>query len=465
MVKLLGRSKCNVASGNLMTTVSTIFVGTTLLMIAINANSNTNFHHHHAVTAFQQGFPSTTTIPTRPSSPLPSSKSVTYFTQIATRPGYQSISSSNSDFLPSSWSSPTPHRPPLRTTVQTQLFASKKDQRQQQQHSQSPDASGDIDRVNYGMILTNIANQVLIGSTIWIGGQGYQVLTSNANFDVGAVILAIVGFLPLYGLSSFIESSEWYGVSGLNLSTNMAVLRMFGSTPKPIQAVVLSAAMAVLTGIVEETTFRGQSLTFFANNVGDGSILTGAVLSTLLFAFLHTNPTSFFKGGDETADNIVLFTFQCLTGTIFCLLYLLTGNLAVPIITHALYDFYTFVKVHFVDVAGQMEYAKEQSIMPKYNNIAAAKKWSNERGADFIKGVQQSFYLMDTNRDGVLSRKELRVALFSYGINLSQVQSQEVLQRADTDRQGDIDLDEFLAFVGPTGSARKAVRNTLFGPL
>ena len=459
MVKFLGRLKGNATSGNCKLTevMSTILVATVSWMIAINVNNN---FHNHAVTAFQQqqGI-SKTTVPNMPL-PLLSIKSA----ESLARSGYHSISATvrNGDFALSSWSSPAHHRRPLHTAVQrtTQLSA-----KQSPDEGQNDNGNNSIDRVNYGMILTNIANQVLIGSTIWAGGQGYQVLTSGANFDVGAVILAVIGFLPLYGLSTFIESSEWYGVSGLNLSTNMAVLRLFGPTPKPIQVVGFSAAMAILTGIVEETTFRGQALTFFANNLGDGSILTGAVLSTLLFAFLHTNPTSFFKGGDETADNIVLFIFQCLTGTVFCLLYLLTGNLAVPIITHALYDFYTFVKVHFVDVAGQMEYAKEQSMMPKYKNMAAAKKWSNERGSDFIKGVQQSFYLMDTNRDGVLSRKELRVALFSYGINLSELQSQQVLQQADTNRQGDIDLDEFLAFVGPTGSARKAVRNTLFGPL
>lgn len=77
--------------------------------------------------------------------------------------------------------------------------------------------------------------------------------------------------------------------------------------------------------------------------------------------------------------------------------------------------------------------------------------------------AKQSFYLMDTNRDGELSRKELRIALYAYGINLSKVQSERVEEAADINESGLIDFDEYLEFIGPTGSKSKAIRNTLFG--
>ena len=192
--------------------------------------------------------------------------------------------------------------------------------------------------------------------------------------------------------------------------------------------------------------------------------MTGAVLSTLLFAVLHTNPLSFFKGGEAFLDNFVLLILQIINGAIFAFLYLSTGNLAVPIITHALYDLYTFYKTHLVDVAGQMEYAEEEILMPICSSNTVENKWVTERGEDWLKGAKQSFYLMDTNRDGVLSRKELRVALYSYGLNLSQVESEQVEQAADVDESGLIDFDEYLEFIGPTGSRYKAVRNSLLGP-
>ena len=103
--------------------------------------------------------------------------------------------------------------------------------------------------------------------------------------------------------------------------------------------------------------------------------------------------------------------------------------------------------------------------MPICSSSNVERKWIKERGEDWLREAKQSFYLMDTNRDGELSRKELRVALFHYGINLSMVQSQRVEQAADTDESGLINFKEYLDYIGPTGSRYKAVRNTLLGPI
>jgi membrane protease YdiL (CAAX protease family) len=319
---------------------------------------------------------------------------------------------------------------------------------------------------NVGLIVQNLLNQALLGSTIWFQGPQYQALTSKAEFVPAGIGLGVMGLLPLLLISFQIEKSDSYLFSGLNLSTNMAVLRLFGAKPQPVLAGIASLAMAGLTGVVEETTFRGQILPFFTDKIGNGDELIGLVLTSSLFAFLHTNPQAFLKGGEAFLDNFVLFCLQFVNGSIFALLYLSTGNLAVPIVAHALYDFYTFYKTHLVDVAGQMEYAAREAMMPNIKNKSLERKWMMERGEDFVMGVKQSFYLMDTNRDGVLSPKELRIALFSYGINLSQGQTQKVAATADLDADSSIDLDEFLVFVGPTkGSTAKAVRYTLFGPI
>lgn len=327
------------------------------------------------------------------------------------------------------------------------------------------DGEGMPPSINIPLILQNLASQALIGSTIFAGGAGYRVLSEQAHFDTAALASGIIGVIPLITLSRFIETSESPFVSGLNLSTNMAVLRMFGSTPKPVSVFLVSIFMSFLTGVVEETTFRGQSLPAFANAYGNGDILVGAFLSTLLFAVLHTNPAGFFKGREAFVDNFALLNLQLVNGGTFAALYLITGNLAVSIITHALYDFYTFYKTHLVDVAGQMTYAKEKSLMPICSSKTVENKWIMERGEDWLLKAKQSFYLADTNRDGGLSRKELRIALYPYGINLSKVESQIVKQVADIDVSGSIDFDEYLEYIGPTGSRSKAVRNTLLGPI
>jgi Ca2+-binding EF-hand superfamily protein len=72
---------------------------------------------------------------------------------------------------------------------------------------------------------------------------------------------------------------------------------------------------------------------------------------------------------------------------------------------------------------------------------------------------------MDTNRDGVISRKELRVALNSYGMNRSKMESEAITRDANLDMSGEIDLEEFLEYIGPSGSPEKAAKNSLLGPI
>jgi membrane protease YdiL (CAAX protease family) len=155
---------------------------------------------------------------------------------------------------------------------------------------------------NVGLIVQNLLNQALLGSTIWFQGPQYQVLTSKAEFGPVVIVLGVLGLLPLLLISFQIEKSDSYLVSGLNLSTNMAVLRLFGAKPQPVLAGIASAAMAGLTGVVEETTFRGQILPFLADKIGNGDATVGLILSSLLFAFLHTNPQAFLKGREAEPE-------------------------------------------------------------------------------------------------------------------------------------------------------------------
>eukprot|EP00585_Thalassiosira_rotula_P010156 CAMPEP_0196139290 /NCGR_PEP_ID=MMETSP0910-20130528/6616_1 /TAXON_ID=49265 /ORGANISM="Thalassiosira rotula, Strain GSO102" /LENGTH=402 /DNA_ID=CAMNT_0041399997 /DNA_START=51 /DNA_END=1259 /DNA_ORIENTATION=+ len=324
-------------------------------------------------------------------------------------------------------------------------------------------SSSSSSSINLSLIVQNLANQVLIGLTIWTGGSGYDTLVEHAHLDANAVLLGVAGTVPMLALSRAIETSESPFVSGLNLSTNMAVLNLFGPKARPVLVAGVTAVLASVTGVVEETVFRGQSLPAFTNQLGDGDILTGALFSTLLFAVLHTNPLGFFKSPEAFVDNSTLLVLQIINGATFCFLYIATNNLAVPIITHALYDFYTFYKTHLVDVAGQMEYAKREALMPRCSSSGIEKKWTDKRGEEWLAEAKQSFYLMDTDMDGTLSRKELRIAMYSYGVYLSEAQSEEVKRAADTDSSGSIDFDEYLEYIGPGGSRYKAVRYTLFG--
>ena len=326
--------------------------------------------------------------------------------------------------------------------------------------------SPSLPSVNLRMIGQSLLNQAIIGSTIWTGGVGLETLMRYATVNPVAIGLGVAGLLPLLAFSRYVETSESPIVAGLNLSTEMAVLRLFGSTPQPIVTLGMSAILGGITGLVEETVFRGQLLPAAAawavgTPVTPEGVILGAFLSTLVFAALHTNPTGFFKGGDAFKDNAVLFGFQMVTGSIFAALYLTTHNLAVPIVAHALYDTYTFYASH-LQVTRQMEYAKTEATMPSAR-YEVEQKWIKKRGEDFVQEARQSFYLMDTNQDGELSRKELRIALFSYGIDLTKLESVKLLQIADYDESGAIDFGEFLEFIGPSGNPRKAIKNAILG--
>lgn len=343
--------------------------------------------------------------------------------------------------------------------------------------SSSDEATVAGSEINWNVLGQSALNQALLGATIWTGGPQYQTLVSHLDVTASSsscstlgltVLLGVAGFIPLVVVSRAIETSDSYWVSGLNLSTNQAVLRFFGSTTKPIRALLISVALSSLTAVAEETTFRGQLIPALQNSEwGHGNVWVGATLSTLVFAILHTNPTGFFKGKESFVDNSVLLALQTFNGGIFALLYLGAGeNLAVPILAHALYDTYTFYKTHMVDVAGQMDYARSQSNKNNNNNSSPTEtRWITQKGPDFVQQAKQAFYLMDTNKDGVVSPRELRISLYSYGINLSPQQLESLTAKADADGSGAVDLDEYLDFLGPTGSTTKAVRYTLFGPI
>ena len=69
--------------------------------------------------------------------------------------------------------------------------------------------------------------------------------------------------------------------------------------------------------------------------------------------------------------------------------------------------------------------------------------------------------MADTNRDGVLSREELRIALYSYGIRLSKDESEIVTSVADTDKSGAKMLSEGKVLIGVVPQKAEEVLTTL----
>lgn len=309
-----------------------------------------------------------------------------------------------------------------------------------------------------------VGNQLLIGIPIWSGGFGAQALANDLHFDnLLAAVLGLSGGLALVALGSFIEKSDASIFTDLNVATKLTVLRLFGTKPRPIVAFMIGVALCALTGVVEETIFRGSILPSIAQWAVDNSLAKslqdgvpfGLLGSTLLFGLGHISPVLSF-------DTLVLFCLQLATGFSFGFLFVLTGNLASPIIAHFLYDLYTLYETH-LSVTDQIAYA-ESADMPVG---ASESKWRSLKGDEFVDLARQAYFLTDTNRDGQISPSELRMAFFSMGLKVDEEQTKSAFERADLDGSGEIDFDEYLDFLanseGEATEVAKRIKLSLLG--
>mmetsp|Transcript_148492 Transcript_148492/g.262181 ORF Transcript_148492/g.262181 Transcript_148492/m.262181 type:complete len:426 (-) Transcript_148492:82-1359(-) len=315
---------------------------------------------------------------------------------------------------------------------------------------QSGAEKGDAPFVNTRLFRQFVRNQLLLGYPIWTDGFGARLLAEQVHVDRPELwLLGVIGSLPIVAVGRAIETSDKAVFTDLNLSTKMVVMRLFGSKAQPVLALVVSIFLCALTGVVEEIIFRGGVLAAiagwavdngFAANLREGEPL-GVILSSLLFALGHIN----LAGGLSalvTLDTLTLFGLQFVTGLSFALLYVITGELTVPIIAHFLYDLYTLYETHLV-LTDQIAYSEK--VNPKQS--VNAFKWGVLKGEKFVEEARRAFFLMDTNRDEVLSTSELRMGLFSMGLKLNEQKFQSLFESADTDGSNDIDFDEFLEFV------------------
>jgi len=91
--------------------------------------------------------------------------------------------------------------------------------------------------------------------------------------------------------------------------------------------------------------------------------------------------------------------------------------------------------------------------------------------ADQMKRIRASFNAFDDDNSGYIDRSEMRAALLHYGIDVSEELSERVLSRydqygeagpveeAEPDPDGQLDMDEFAAFVKDTESGFIVVAN------
>ncbi len=164
-----------------------------------------------------------------------------------------------------------------------------------------------------------------------------QSLLKNLHWNFPAVRWGVVAVLPLLALLLACEHASWRPLRQVRRVLDELVAPMFSKCRWSELA-----AIALLAGVGEEMLFRGVLQAATANWTGDflphsptaaaiGDWLA-IVAVAIVFGLLHA----------VSAGYAVLAT---LMGIYLGWLFLATGNLAVPIVTHGVYDFVALVYI------------------------------------------------------------------------------------------------------------------------
>jgi len=166
---------------------------------------------------------------------------------------------------------------------------------------------------------------------VLLGWMFSQSPLETLQINSSALGLGILAVLPLLGLLLACEHVPWRPAQEVRRVLDDLILPMF----KDCTWVEL-AAISFLAGLGEELLFRGVFQTALVEWTGDflPHSPTGAMVGdwiallavAILFGLLH-------------AVNIAYVVLATLMGLYLGWLWMATGNLAVPIVTHAVYDF------------------------------------------------------------------------------------------------------------------------------
>lgn len=170
---------------------------------------------------------------------------------------------------------------------------------------------------------------------------GVAALAKTPNFGLGPGVVfgwKSVGYgtlmtLPLGALAWALDNIEENvpALKDVTTATQRSVLALMGSTFKPKLGLLVAVALGIAAGLGEEMLFRGVLQYELIGRLGN----VGAVgLSSVIFGLLH-------------AVTPVYALLATLASVYFGFIYLDTGNLAVPIVTHALYDVVALMYAHW----------------------------------------------------------------------------------------------------------------------
>lgn len=94
---------------------------------------------------------------------------------------------------------------------------------------------------------------------------------------------------------------------------------------------------ALFAGILEETLFRGVIISILMRKYKDGSCMVPLMISSVLFGVVHL--TNIFSGAGVAVSFLQLVS-ACCVGIALGGIYILTGNIIIPMAIHTFHDIY-----------------------------------------------------------------------------------------------------------------------------
>jgi len=278
-------------------------------------------------------------------------------------------------------------------------------------------------------------------------GEGSGVFEFRLTPD--ALLLGIGSAMPMLALSNLIESSDKRVFTNLNFSTIILCMTLFGRrtlppaeflppkyrsvdlpTTKNWQVLVEAFTLSSITGYCEEAIFRRQVPAVLAQ-IFTGNLWIPFFGQALLFGLGHMNPSQ------KPTENAVMVALQTINGLALGLILLLSGGqLVVPMIAHATYDFVTFFKT-WNDANTQLEYAEEkykEPLPPDVEQEVQIVLRSNPemKDARVLNTLKRLFYTFDYDKNKSLTLSEVKKGLMYFALekHAKSLPSEKEIERA-----------------------------------
>jgi membrane protease YdiL (CAAX protease family) len=157
-------------------------------------------------------------------------------------------------------------------------------------------------------------------------------LGPNISFSLQAIATGTLAALPLgiFAAAMDIIEESVPALQDVSKATQRSILTLLGGTFKPVLGLATALALGLAAGIGEEMLFRGVLQYELVARWGP---VIGVGIASLVFGALHA-VTPLYAG------------LAGIASVYFGYLYLVTDNLAIPVVCHAFYDVCALMYAH-----------------------------------------------------------------------------------------------------------------------